>query len=104
MALSLNLNYVTTNLPAQTKTFCLNAKPFTEIFIVPKQTAMIHELTTYFFGNTASKSLNLEENEKCEGMLNKAECLQARKSMKPGKTPGSDGLLEWNLGLPFKRN
>ena len=45
-----------------------------------------------FFGNTASKSLNLDEKEKCEGMLTKAECLQALKSMKPGKTPGSDGL------------
>ena len=45
-----------------------------------------------FFGNTASKSLNPEEKEKCEGMLTKAECLQALKSMKPGKTPGSDGL------------
>ena len=25
-------------------------------------------------------------------MLTKGECLQALKSMKPGKTPGSDGL------------
>ena len=41
-----------------------------------------------FFGNTASKSLNLEEKENFEGMLAKAECLQALKSMKPGKTPG----------------
>ena len=53
---------------------------------------MIHELTTYFVGNTASRSLNLEEKEKCEGMLTKAECLQALKSMKLGKTPGSEGL------------
>ena len=45
-----------------------------------------------FFGNTASKLLNLDEKEKCEGLLTKAECLQALKSMKPGKTPGSDGL------------
>ena len=45
-----------------------------------------------FFGNTSSKSVNLEEKEKCEGMLTKAECLQALKSMKPEKTPGSDGL------------
>ena len=45
-----------------------------------------------FFGNTSSKSLNLEEKEKCEGMLTKAECLQALKTMKPEKTPGSDGL------------
>ena len=36
--------------------------------------------------------MNLEEKEKCEGMLTKAECLQALKSMKYGKTPGSDGL------------
>ena len=45
------------------------------------------ELTTYF-----PKSLNLEEKEKCEGILTKAECLQALKGMKSGKTPGSDGL------------
>ena len=79
---------MTTNLPAQTKKFCLNAKLFTEIFIAPKQTAM-----SSFFGNTASKSLNLDEKEKCEGVLTKAECLQALKSMKHGKTPGSGGLL-----------
>ena len=36
--------------------------------------------------------MNLDEKEKCEGMLTKAECLQALKSMKPRKTPGSDGL------------
>ena len=51
----------------------------------------IQELTTYFL-ETLPKSLNLEEKEKCEGMLTKAECLQALKSMKSGKTPGSDGL------------
>ena len=81
-----------TILPALTKQFCLNAKPFTEIFIVPKQTIIIRELRTYFFGDASPKSLNLEEKEKCEGMLTKAECLQALKSMKSGKTPGSDGL------------
>ena len=36
--------------------------------------------------------MNPEEKEKCEGMLTKAECLKALKGMKPGKTPGSDGL------------
>ena len=45
-----------------------------------------------FFGDASPKSLNLEEKGKCEGMLTKAECLQALKSMKSGKTPGSDGL------------
>ena len=84
---------MTTNLPAQTKIFCLNAKPFIEIFIAPKQIVIIHELTTYFSETiNYSKSLNLEEKEKCEGMLTKAECLQALKSMNPEKTPGSDGL------------
>ena len=43
-----------------------------------------------FFGSTGSKSLNSKEKVKCEGMLTKAECLQALKSMKPGKTLGSD--------------
>ena len=36
--------------------------------------------------------MNLEEKEKCEGMLTKAEGLQALKSMKSGKMPGSHGL------------
>ena len=40
------------------------------------------------FGDASPKSLNREEKEKCEGMLTKAECLQALKSMKSGKTPG----------------
>ena len=45
-----------------------------------------------FFGDASPNSLNLEEKEKCEGMFTKAECLQALKSMKSGKTPASDGL------------
>ena len=54
---------------------------------------IIHELINdLFFGDTSPKSLNLEEKEKREGMLTKAECLQVLKSMKSGKTPGSDGL------------
>ena len=48
MALSVNLNSVKMNLPAQIKKFCLNVKPFIEIFIVPKQIVLIHELTAYF--------------------------------------------------------
>ena len=52
----------------------------------------ISRINDLFFRNTSSKSLNLEEKENCEGMLTKAECLQALKSMKPAKTPGSDGL------------
>ena len=36
------------------------------------------------------------DNEECYGKEEaskfKAECLQALRSMKPGKTPGSDGL------------
>ena len=58
-------------------------------------------------GNTASKSLNLEENEKCESMLTKAESLQALKSMKPGKTPGLDSLPTgfyksfWNKSIHY---
>ena len=57
-----------------------------------RQTVIIQELTNYFFGDASPKSLNLEEKEKCEGMLTKAEFLQALKSMKSGKTPASDGL------------
>ena len=54
-----------------------------------KQTVIIQELTNYFLERLLQ---NLEEKENCEGMLTKAECLQALKSMKYGKTPGSDGL------------
>ena len=49
-------------------------------------------INVLFFGDASPKSLNLEEKEKCEGMLTKAECLQALKSMKSGKTPSLDGL------------
>ena len=50
------------------------------------------QIKDLFFGSTASKSLKLGEKEKCEDMLTKAECLQALKSIKSGKTPDSDGL------------
>ena len=33
-----------------------------------------------------------EDQEKCEGLLTKGECLQASKEMSPNKTPGFDGL------------
>ena len=36
--------------------------------------------------------LDSDEKEDCEGLLTKAECLQAVKNMEPDKTPGSDGL------------
>lgn len=84
------------NLPAQTKKFCLNIMRnlFTEIFISSKTYCDDSWITDdLFLGSTASKSLSLEEKEKCESMLTKAECLQALKSVKPEKTPGSDGLL-----------
>ena len=48
-----------------------------------------------FFGNTASKSLNLEEKEKMRGHVNQSRVLSSSKSMKPGKTPGSDEVF-WN--------
>ena len=38
------------------------------------------------------KKLNETEQESCEGLLTKAECLKAFKDMQCNKTPGSDGL------------
>ena len=38
------------------------------------------------------KKLNLTEQESCEGLLTKGECLNALKNMACNKTPGSDGL------------
>ena len=45
-----------------------------------------------FFGDSDLTMLTSEERGKCEGLLTKAECLNALKSMSAEKTPGSDGL------------
>ena len=46
----------------------------------------------FFFGLQTEKKLNLTEQESCEGLLTKGECLIALKNMQCNKTPGSDGL------------
>ena len=38
------------------------------------------------------KKLNQTEQDSCEGLLTKTECLEALKKMECNKTPGSDGL------------
>jgi len=45
-----------------------------------------------FFGSQTEKRLNLTEQESCEGLLTKTECLNTLKNMECNKTPGSDGL------------
>ena len=50
------------------------------------------EDSNFFFENSTRKTLDSDEKEDCEGLLTKAECLQAAKNMEPDKTPGSDGL------------
>jgi hypothetical protein len=45
-----------------------------------------------FFGSQTEKRLSLTEQESCEGLLTKTECLNALKNMECNKTPGSDGL------------
>ena len=65
-------------LPALTKKFCLNAKPsFYRDINSSKADRDNSRINDLFFGDASPKSLNLEEKEKCEGMLTKAECLQA---------------------------
>jgi len=58
-----------------------------------------NELTnSVFFGSQTEKKLNLTEQNGCESLLNKEECLKALKDMECNKTPGSDGLPAkfWN--------
>ena len=38
------------------------------------------------------KKFNQAEQDSCEGLLTKTECLEALKNMECNKTPGSDGL------------
>ena len=45
-----------------------------------------------FFKTQMEKKLNQTEQDSCEGLLTKTECLEALKKMECNKTPGSDGL------------
>lgn len=45
-----------------------------------------------FFDKNNTKILNPDEQMSCEGLLTKAECLQALKNTEANKTPGSDGI------------
>ena len=62
-------------------------------FIVPIQTLNTSKITTFFSKTQLTrKILDSDEKEDCEGLLTKAECLQAVKNMEPDKTLGTDGL------------
>ena len=50
------------------------------------------QTNNFFWGSQTVKKLNLTEQESCEGLLTKTECLNALKNMECNKTPGSDGL------------
>ena len=50
------------------------------------------EHSNFFPENSPRKILDSDEKKDCEGLLTKAECLQAVKNMEPDKTPGTDGL------------
>jgi len=50
------------------------------------------KIVTLFFEDSTRTILDSDEKEDCEGLLTKAECLQAVKNMEPDKPPSPDGL------------
>ena len=42
--------------------------------------------------NPEEKTLNVQEQAFCEGLINEEECMKALNSMPSNKTPGTDGL------------
>ena len=67
-------------------------KLFTNICTAQKLTHKTKNIITSFFETPTEKKLNETEQESCEGLLTKAECLKALKDMECNKIPGSDGL------------
>ena len=55
-----------------------------------------------FFGQE-HPSLNDVDKQKCEGLLTEKECLEALKTMEPGKSPGTDGLPAEFYKVFFRR-
>ena len=55
----------------------------------PMNSMQNHE---YFLSDTNINSLSNQDKMLCEGLVNKAELLQVLKSMKNGKSPGTDGF------------
>ena len=59
------------------------------------------------FKTQMEKKLSQTEQDPCEGLLTKTECLEALKNMECNKTPGSDGLprefykVFWNDMVDF---
>ena len=51
-----------------------------------------NQITTEFFPSDHDTTLQEDEKETCKGLITEKECLEALKTMKEGKTPGSDGL------------
>ena len=52
----------------------------------------MNELIRCFLKRKWKKKINQIEQDSCEGLLTKTECLEALKNMECNKTPGSDGL------------
>ena len=52
----------------------------------------LKELNKEFFSTDNCLQLSLDQKESCEGPLTADECLTALKTMKSGKSPGSDGF------------
>ena len=66
---------------------------YTNIYSSSFQSGDCNETQNIFFPKANQNMLTPEDEEKCEGLLTKEECLQALKDMSLNKTPGSDGLI-----------
>ena len=64
----------------------------TNIYTVLTMALKTNGPMTFFSGHIQRKKLDLIDQESCEGLLTKTECLNALKNMECNKTPGSDGL------------
>ena len=80
-------NFVTTD-----KEILSECETFYKLLYSSKNGSQNERTNNFFFGLQTEKKLNLTEQESCEGLLTKGECLIALKNMECNKTPGSDGL------------
>ena len=80
-------NFVTTD-----KEILSECETFYKRLYSSKNGSQNERTNNFFFGLQTEKKINLTEQESCEGLLTKGECLNALKNMECNKTPGSDGL------------
>ena len=80
-------NFVTTD-----KEILSECETFYKRLYSSKNGSQNERTNNLFFWLLTEKKLNLTEQESCEGLLTKGECLNALKNMECNKTPGSDGL------------